>query len=141
MAWSAPTSEELAQLLRKTQSVAIVGASANTNRAAYAIADYLLRHSNYRVYLINPAVPEILGQKTYANLAELPEVPDMVDVFRNADAVPAVVEETISIGAKAIWIQTGIINIEAANTANDSGLTTVMDECLMVRHRQLIGAN
>lgn len=140
MAWSAPSNEELAQLLRETKSVAIVGASANTNRAAYAIADYLLRHSNYQVYLVNPAVPEILGQQTFATLADLPETPDLVDVFRNAEAVPAVVEEAINIGAKSIWIQTGIINFEAANSAADAGLTTVMDECIMVRHRQLIGA-
>lgn len=141
MAWNAPSTQELRELLQNTQSVAIVGASANTNRAAYAIAQYLLEHSNYRVYLINPAVPEILGQTTFATLSDLPEVPDLVDVFRNAEVVPGVVDEAISIGAKSIWIQTGIINVEAANTASAAGLNTVMDECLMVRHRELIGAN
>ncbi len=97
--WEGPTAQERLALLRRTRSIAIVGASTNPARASYFVSTYLLSSSDYQIYFVNPRATEILGQPVYPSLAELPETPDLVDVFRRHDDLPEVLEETIAVGA------------------------------------------
>lgn len=113
--------------------IAVVGLSSDPSRTSYAIAGYLQRQG-YEIIPINPNEAEVLGERAYASLGDLPEPPDAVDVFRRAEFVGDVVDEAIAAGVKAIWIQSGIINVEAARRAREAGLITVMDRCIMVEH-------
>ncbi|MFT4123380.1 MAG: CoA-binding protein [Microbacteriaceae bacterium] len=132
--WLGPSARERLGILRRARSVAIVGASDKPSRASYFVATYLLTSSDYRVYFVNPHVETILGQPVYRSLAELPEVPDIVDVFRRPGDIPAVVDEVVAIGAPTIWVQLGIWNEEAARYGESRGLTVVMDRCLKIEH-------
>jgi predicted CoA-binding protein len=116
------------------------GASPDWNRPSYFDLKYLLR-KGYHVIPVNPKVAgqEILGQRVYASLAEIPEAVDVVDVFRRADAVPGIVDEAIRIGAKVVWLQLGIRNDEAAARAEKAGLTVVQDRCLKIEYGRLSG--
>jgi hypothetical protein len=116
-----------------------VGASPNATRSSYFVGTYLLQSSDYRVYFVNPNADTILGQKAYPDLASLPEVPDIVDVFRKAGDIPSVVDDVLASGAKTIWVQLGIWNQEAAEYAESKGLTTVMDRCIKVEHARFHG--
>ncbi len=113
--------------------IAIVGLSSDPARPSYGVARYLQR-AGYEIIPINPSEKEVLGVKAYASLADLPEPPDVVDVFRRAEFVGAVVEEAIKIGAKGVWIQLGIITPEAARRAREAGLHVVMDRCIKIEH-------
>ena len=113
--------------------IAVVGLSSDPSRTSYNIARYLQRQG-YEIIPINPNETEVLGQQAYSSLRDLPEPPEVVDVFRRAEFVDEVVEDAIAAGAKAIWIQSGIINYDAARRARQSGLLTVMDRCIMVEH-------
>lgn len=135
----APADPELAELLGRTRTVAVVGMSPRAERTSYGVADWMLRHSPYEMYWVNPVAvgQEALGRPFYASLADLPVVPDMVDVFRRSEDVPPVAEEAIAVGAKSLWLQLGIVNDEAAAAACDAGLEVVQNRCLKVEYRRL----
>lgn len=137
--WVGPDAKARQRILNNAQSVAIVGASSNPARSSYFVGTYLLSSSNYRVYFVNPNADEILGQKVYPDLASLPEVPDIVDVFRKGSDIPSVIDDVVSIGAPTIWIQLGIYNEEAARYGEKQGLTVVMDRCIKVEHARFHG--
>ncbi|QEE61981.1 CoA-binding protein [Salinibacterium sp. dk2585] len=137
--WVGPTAKQRLGILRRAKSIAIVGASPNPARSSYFVGTYLLQSSDYRVYFVNPNADEILGQKAYPNLASLPEVPDIVDVFRKASDIPAVIDDVLAVGAKTIWVQLGIYNEEAARYGEENGLAVVMDRCLKVEHARFHG--
>lgn len=137
--WVGPSAKERLAILRAAKSIAIVGASPNSARSSYFVGTYLLQSSDYRVYFVNPNADEILGHKAYASLADLPEVPDIVDVFRKASDIPSVMDEVLAVGAKTVWVQLGIWNQEAAIYGESKGLTVVMDRCLKVEHARFHG--
>ncbi len=137
--WQGPSAAERLGILRRAKSVAIVGASNNPARASYFVATYLLSSSPYDVYFVNPRADEILGRKVYASLAELPVVPDIVDVFRKHEDLPGVAREAIQVGAKTLWLQLGSWNEEAAAIAEQAGLDVVMDRCIKIEHARFHG--
>ena len=137
--WVGPTAAERLQILRTSESIAIVGASDKPSRASNFVATYLLSSSPYRVYFINPVLDEILGHPVYPSLADLPEVPDIVDVFRKHDDLPGVAREAVEIGAKTLWLQLGSWNEEAAAIAEAGGLQVVMDRCTKIEHVRFHG--
>ncbi|MCS4275369.1 CoA-binding protein [Mycetocola lacteus] len=137
--WVGPDSHERYNILRRSRSVAIVGASPNTARSSYFVATYLQQSSNFRVYFVNPRATELLGQPVYPDLASLPEVPDIVDVFRKNSDLPQVVEEAAAVGAKTVWFQLGLWNEEAAALAESKGLEVVMDRCMKIEHARFHG--
>lgn len=137
--WVGPTAPQRLRILQQSKSLAIVGASAKPARASNFVATYLLSSSPYRVYFINPREQEILGHPVYASLADLPEVPDIVDVFRKHDDLPEVAREAVQSGAKTLWLQLGSWNEEAAKVAEDAGLNVVMDRCVKIEHARFHG--
>jgi predicted CoA-binding protein len=137
--WVGPTAQDRLKILRNTKTVAIVGASPNTARSSYFVATYLSQSSDYGLFFVNPNATEILGQKVYPDLASLPVVPDIVDVFRKASDIPAVMDDVVAIGAKTVWVQLGIWNEEAAVYGESKGLTVVMDRCIKVEHARFHG--
>ena len=126
------------RIIRDAESAALVGVSGNELRASNFVAAYLVRTS-LRVYPVNPMYEEILGLKCYPSLADLPETPDIVCVFRRPDAIPGVVEEAISAGAKVVWMQLGLRHDEAAARAVEAGLEVVQDRCLKIEHARFSG--
>ena len=141
--WRGPTAPERLNILHHTESVAIVGMSDKPARASYFVSTYLLSSSGYRVYFVNPILAakgkEVLGQKVYASLEDLPEIPDVVDVFRRHEDLPSVAEEAVAIGAKTLWLQLGSWNEEAAAIAEKGGLNVVMDQCIKIEHARFHG--
>ena len=137
--WVGPSAPERLNILRNTKSIAIVGASDKPSRASYFVATYLLSSSPYKVYFVNPVAKEILGQPVYKSLADLPEVPELVDVFRKHDDLPTVLEETLAVGAKTIWLQLGSWHEEVAAKAEAAGLNVVMDRCVKIEHARFHG--
>lgn len=137
--WVGPGAKDRLRILREAKSIAIVGASPNPARSSYFVGTYLLQSSDYRVYFVNPNADEILGHKAYPDLASLPEVPDIVDVFRKASDIPSVIDEVLAVGAKTVWVQLGIWNQDAAIYGESKGLTVVMDRCLKVEHARFHG--
>ena len=137
--WVGPSAKERLKILRNAKSVAIVGASPNTARSSYFVATYLQQSSDYDLYFVNPNADEILGQKVYKSLADLPVVPDIVDVFRRGSDIPEVIDDVLAIGAKTIWVQLGIWNQDAAIYGESKGLTVVMDRCIKVEHARFNG--
>lgn len=120
--------EQIRELLSSTKTIALVGASANPQRASHAVMHYMLDRG-YRVIPVNPNETEILGQKVYASLKDIPEPVDMVDIFRNSEAAGAVCDDAIAIGARSVWLQLRVINEEGARRAEAAGLKVVMDRC------------
>lgn len=137
--WTGPDAKTRLKILRNANSVAIVGASSNPSRASYFVGTYLLQSSDFRVYFVNPNADTILGQKAYPDLASLPEVPDIVDVFRKPSDLPAVIDEVVAVGAPTVWIQLGIWNQDAAIYGEQKGLTVVMDRCIKIEHARFHG--
>jgi uncharacterized protein len=137
--WVGPDAKARLKLLRNAKSVAIVGASNKFSRASYFVETYLTQSSDYTLYFINPNEETIRGQKAYPTLASLPEVPDIVDVFRKPADIPGVIDETVAIGAKTIWVQLGIWNQDAAYYGEEKGLTVVMDRCIKIEHARFHG--
>jgi len=137
--WESPSAPERLNILRSTKTIAIVGASDKPSRASYFVATYLLSSTRYKVYFINPTVKEILGQPVYASLADLPEVPDLVEVFRKHDDLPGVLEEAKAIGAKTIWLQLGSWHEGVAHDAEAAGMNVVMDRCVKIEHARFHG--
>lgn len=126
------------QIIQSCESVAMVGVSANPIRSSNFVASYLVR-TPFRTYPVNPAYEEVLGLKTYDTLFDLPEVPDIVDVFRRHDAIPEVIDQAIEVGAKVVWLQLGLRHEEAARKAADAGLSVVQDRCLKIEHARFSG--
>ena len=118
--------------------IAVVGLSSDPGKPSYGVARYLQRQG-YDITPINPNEREVLGEKSYSSLREMPEPPEVVDVFRRPEFLDDIVEEAIEVGAKAVWIQLGIINESAARRAREAGLVVVMDRCIMVEHGQRRG--
>ncbi|MFZ3451969.1 CoA-binding protein [Arthrobacter sp. 7Tela_A1] len=137
--WVGPSAPERLALLRSATSIAIVGASDKPSRASYFVATYLLSSSPYKVYFVNPVAKEILGQPVYASLADLPETPDIVDVFRRHDDLPTVLEEAKAVGAKTLWLQLGSWHEEVARDAEAAGMNVVMDRCVKIEHARFHG--
>ena len=137
--WVGPDAKQRLKILRAAKSIAIVGASPNPTRSSYFVGTYLQQSSDYRVYFVNPNADTILGQKAYPGLASLPEVPDIVDVFRRAADIPSVIDDVVAVGAPTVWVQLGIWNQEAAEYGESKGLTVVMDRCIKVEHARFHG--
>jgi len=137
--WDGPGARERLGLLRRTRTVAMVGASANPSRASYFVATYLLSSSDYDVYFVNPAATEILGRPVFPSLASLPVTPDLVDVFRKPADLPGVLDETLEVGAKALWLQLGLWDEATAARGQAAGLDVVMDRCLKIEHARFHG--
>ena len=131
--------QEMKEILLSAKTVASVGLSSNQEKESYWIASYL-KEQGYRVIPVNPTATEILGEKSYPDLASIPDRVDVVQVFRKPEDVPPVVDEAIKIGAKVVWMQEGIRHDEAAQKAGAAGLQVVMDACMRATHRRLIGA-
>lgn len=127
---------EMKELLENSKTIAVVGLSSKPDRPSYGVAKYL-QDCGYKIYPVNPVETEVLGEKSYPDLKSLPVVPDIVDVFRKSDAVMPVVEECVEVGAKAIWFQLGVVNLEALEKCKQEGLKTVFDKCILVEHRNL----
>ena len=137
--WVGTSASERLAILRRTRSIAIVGASANPARASCFVATYLLSSSPYEVYFVNPRATEILGHRVYPSLAALPVVPDLVDVFRRHDELPTVLEETLAVGARTLWLQLGSWHEEVARLGAAAGLEVVMDRCVKIEHARFNG--
>jgi predicted CoA-binding protein len=131
-----PSDQEIARLLTDAKTIAIVGASSNPEKASHGIMQKL-QSVGYRVIPVNPRETEILGERSYASLLDVPERIDIVDVFRRAEDAPAIADEAATIGAKALWLQTGIVSEEAAERARKGGLAVVMDACIGATHSLL----
>lgn len=129
----------LKEILRSAKTIATVGLSSNPGKESYRIALYL-KEQGYRVIPVNPTASEILDEKSYPDLQSVPEKIDIVQVFRKPEDVPPVVDDAIKAGAKVVWMQEGIVNEQAAQKAREAGLQVVMDTCMRVAHRRLIGA-
>jgi predicted CoA-binding protein len=125
------------KILKEYRTVAIVGASSDPERPSFRVLRYLSEHG-YKVIPVNPNEHEILGMTCYPNLGSIPEKVEVVDIFRKSEAVMPVVEEAIKIGAKAVWMQEGVVNDEAATKARDAGLLVVMDKCMRKQHIRLM---
>lgn len=130
---------ERLDLMQRTRTVALVGMSPNPARASHFVATYLAAKTDWTVWYVNPRETEILGRPVYPSLADLPAVPDMVDVFRRLDDLPGVVDESIDAGASSVWFQLGLVHDEAAATASAAGLDVVQDRCLKIEHARFCG--
>jgi len=130
---------QMKQILLSTKTIASVGLSSSDEKESYHIVAYL-QEQGYRIIPVNPTAKEILGEKAYPSLLSIPDKVDVVQVFRKPEDVPPVVEDAVKIGAKVVWMQVGIVNEEAAAKARAAGLQVVMDACMRVAHRALIGA-
>ncbi len=139
MNWHEPNDVERAQILNKSKTVAIVGASDNTARASFFVITYLLASSNFDLYFVNPSVESILGKKTFKTLKDIPVPIDIVDVFRKPDAIEEVMDEAIDIKAKTFWMQLGITNQKVAEKGAAAGLNVIQNKCLKIEHARFNG--
>ncbi|MFQ5800389.1 MAG: CoA-binding protein [Candidatus Hydrothermarchaeales archaeon] len=128
-----------AKILAKYKTVAVVGLSRDPKKDSHKVASYL-KSVGFRIIPVNPSADEILGENVYRDLADIPEKVDVVNIFRPSDEVGPIVDKAIKIGAKAVWLQLGIINEEAAQKAAEAGLDVVMDWCMMTEHKRLLGS-
>ena len=129
----AQSSDSIYEVLKSSHTIAVVGLSSRNFRPSYGVSQYM-QDAGYRIIPVNPENTEVLGEKSYARLEEIPEKVDIVDIFRRSEFVPEIVESAIRIGAKAIWMQEGVINAEAAEKARAAGLFVVMDLCILKEH-------
>ncbi|MGC9198523.1 MAG: CoA-binding protein [Acidobacteriaceae bacterium] len=125
---------------REARTLAVVGLSDDPGKISNAVSAYMQAH-RYRILPINPTIECALGERSYRSLAELPEKPDVVNVFRRASYIPLVVDAMLLLGLRNLWVQMGIWNPEAAAKAEAGGIRVVMDRCIMVEHRRLFGAD
>ena len=130
---------DLQGILRETKTIAVVGASANPNRASHGVYTYLKNTGDYTVYPVNPTISEIDGVPTYPRLADLPVVPDLVDVFRRRSELAGVLADVLALPRlpKTLWLQLGLSDEQVARDAESAGITVVMDRCLKVDHARL----
>ena len=136
MSFANPSPEDICKLLREIRSVAVVGLSPNSGRPSFRVAQ-ALQSFGYRIFPVRPMVAEVLGEKAYSDLESLPEIPDIVDVFRAPEHVPAIVNSCIKLGIKHLWLQDGVVHEEAALRAQQAGITVVMNRCMFRDHTQL----
>ena len=141
MTWRNPGPAERLAIIRETRTVAVVGASANPSRASNFVSTYLLASTHFQVFMVNPKETEILGLPAYPSLAELPVVPDLVDVFRRRSDLPAVLDDVLALppGVRTFWTQFGLFDEDVARRAEAAGLAVVMDRCLKVEHARFHG--
>jgi uncharacterized protein len=139
--WTPPGARARREIIERSRTVAIVGASSNPARASNFVATYLLSSSaaNLDVFMVNPSETEILGQPVYAALSDLPVVPDIVDVFRRPADLPDVARAVVEVGSSALWIQLGLWSDEAARIGHEAGIDVVMNRCLKIEHARFHG--
>ncbi len=128
-----PEDEEIRGILENNRTIAVVGLSANPDKDSHRVARYL-KEQGYQIVPVNPKTEEILGQKCYASLKEIPFSVDIVDIFRKIEAIPAVVDEAIATGAKVVWMQLGLAENQSAHKARSAGLQVVMNKCIKIEH-------
>jgi predicted CoA-binding protein len=128
--------DEIRDILTNSKTIAVVGLSSDDSRASYGVSRYMQRQG-YRIIPVNPNEQEVLGERAYATLDDVPEPIDIVNIFRRPEFVPGIVESAIRKSAKSVWMQEGVIHQAAADRAREAGLTVVMDRCLFKEHRQL----
>ncbi len=126
------------ELLQKSRTIAVVGLSSKRTRPSHGVAEYM-QSAGYRIIPVNPHESEVLGEKSYPSLEAVQEPVDIVSVFRRAEFVPEIVEAAIRMGAKAVWMQEGVVHEAAAEKARQAGLTVVMDRCILKEHRRMVG--
>jgi len=136
-AWQNPGNEKIRELLSNAKTIAVVGCSPKPDRTSYRITSFLIEQG-YQVIPVHPQADTILGQKTYASLADIPVPVDIVNVFRKSESTPPIAAAAASISAKSLWLQQGIFNKEAAKIATDADLICVMDMCIAIMHRMLL---
>jgi predicted CoA-binding protein len=119
------------------RTIAVIGLSEITSKPSHYVSEYM-QQQGYKIYPVNPSIPDVLGERSYASLSDLPVKPDIVNVFRLPKFIPAIVDEMLQLGLPNLWVQQGIINLEAAARAEAGGIHVVMDRCIMVEHRRLI---
>jgi len=129
----------LQRILKETHTVAIVGVSPDPLRPSNEVWSYLKAASDYTLYLVNPTISEVDGTTVYPSLADLPVVPDLVDVFRRHEFLPGVLQDAINVGAKTLWLQQGLWHEQVARDGEAAGMQVVMDRCLKVDHARLLG--
>lgn len=139
MSYIEPTAKDRLDILQNSKVVAMVGVSSNRSRASYFVASYLKGGDYYKVYYVNPMIDTLFDEKVYDSLADLPEKPDIVDVFRKASDTPALLDEAIAVGAKTIWLQLGVWNDEVGERGQAAGLNVVMNRCLKIEHARFHG--
>lgn len=125
------------KLLRNGKTIAVVGLSNRRARPSYGVSEYL-KAMGYHIVPVNPNETEVLGEKAYSTLDEIPEHVDIVDIFRRSECVPDIVDAAIRIGAQGVWMQEGVVNDDAATKARAAGLDVVMDRCILKEHRKLL---
>lgn len=128
---------DIPEILRSSRTIAVVGLSNRRTRPSYGVSEYMQR-AGYRIIPVNPQETEVLGEKAYAVLEDVPEKIDIVDVFRRSEFVPEIVESAIRVGARAVWLQEGVIHDAAAERARQAGLAVVEDRCILKEHRKLV---
>jgi len=138
MTFTNPSPEQIRALLTQVHTVAVVGLSPQPARPSFNVAK-ALQGFGYRIIPVRPMVDEVLGEKAYPDLESLPELPDIVDVFRASEHVPEIVDSCIKLGIKNLWLQDGVIHEEAALRAQQAGITVIMDRCMYRDHAQLLG--
>ena len=131
-----PSDAIVTELFRTARTIAVVGLSSNRFRASYGVSRYM-QSAGYRIIPVNPNEREVLGEKAYARLEDVAEKVDIVDVFRRSEFVSDVVESAIRIGARAVWMQEGVVDEESAERARKAGLLVMMDSCILQEHRRL----
>jgi len=136
--WTKPDDDAVRELLRDTRTVAVVGVSADRFRPSNEVFGYLRSASDYELYPVNPNIAQLGGSPVYPDLASLPVVPDMVDVFRRQDHLRSVLDQAVAVGAKSIWLQQGLWDEKLAEDAEAAGMRVVMDRCLKVEHARLL---
>lgn len=124
------------ELFRKAHTIAVVGLSNRRTRPSYGVSEYMQR-AGYKIIPVNPLESEVLGEKCYARLEDIPESIDIVDIFRRSEFVPEVVDAAIRVGAKTVWMQEGVVHEAAAEKARQAGLSVVMDRCILKEHARL----
>ena len=134
-----PADAEIDQLLKNAKTIAVVGISHKEDRDSHKVARYLQEHG-YRMIPVNPKYQEVLGEKCYPNLKAVPESMDIVDIFRNVEAIPGIVEEAIAVRAGCVWMQLGLAHNEAAEKARQAGLQVVMCKCTKIEHARMMKA-
>ena len=125
--------DRIAELLKRSKTIAVIGLSDNPMRPSYDVSQYMQQHG-YRIIPVNPRVPKVLGEKSYAGLAEIAEKIDIVNVFRRPAHVPQIVDEVIRLKLPALWLQEGVVHEEAAEKARQAGIYVVMDRCILKEH-------
>ena len=130
-----PAADPILEILKKYKTIAVVGLSSNAMRPSHEVARYL-QASRYRIVPVNPNETEVLGEKSYARVEDVPEKVEIVDIFRRPEDVPPAVDGAIHAGAKVVWMQLGIENAAAAEKARAAGLTVVMDACMLIEHKK-----